>query len=387
MFSFFKKKSYSPLNKIVISRNALFVNHANLQAAHPNSAVCPVLKSNAYGHGLKVIAPIFDKMNSPFLIVDSLYEAYELYKLNVKSSILIMGYTLPTNFMVKKIPFHIALFDLELAKTLNTFQPGCNVHIFIDTGMSREGVPVKELASFLNSLKRLKQINVVGLCSHFADADNPSSQEYTSQQITQFKKGLKIMEENGFSPYWKHISASSGAFKVFDKTFNMVRIGLSHYGINPLENSDSSKNKVSLVPVLEFHSTLVQIKKIPKGTPVGYGCTYISQEDCVLGLIPAGYYEGVDRRLSNKGFVKIRNQFFPFVGRISMNMSVVDITHLDNPDIGENVIIYSSNPTDKNSLVNAAKTAETIPYDLMVHLAESVKRNIKYEVLDKMSGQ
>lgn len=374
MLSFFKKKYYSHLNTVIISQEALLANHASLQKSHPNIAICPVLKSNAYGHGLKAVTPLFDQMNCPFLIVDSLFEAYELHKLKVKSPILIMGYTSPTNFTVKKVPFHVAVFDIELAKTLNAFQLGCNVHIFIDTGMSREGISIKELPLFLRELKKLKKINVVGLCSHFADADNPSSQKYTTQQIAQFKKGLRIMEENGFSPYWKHISASSGAFKMYDKTFNMVRAGLAHYGVSPLTNSDISVNKISLIPALEFHSTLAQVKKIQKGTSVGYGCTYTSKDNRTLGLIPAGYYEGIDRRLSNNGFVKIRGKFFPFVGRISMNMSVVDITDLDDPEIGESVIVYSSNPMDKNSLVNAAKIAETIPYDLMVHLAESVKR-------------
>jgi alanine racemase len=374
MFSFLKKKSYTYLNKIVISRDAVHANHNSLQKLHTGALVCPVLKSNAYGHGLKVVAPIFDAMNCPFLIVDSLYEAYELHKLKVKSPILIMGYTPPANFKVKKVPFHITVFDLELAKTLNTFQPNCNVHIFIDTGMNREGIPINELSNFLSEIKKLKKINVVGLCSHFSDADNPSSLNYTKHQITQFKKGLKIMEENGFSPRWKHISTSSGAFKIHDKTFNMMRVGLAHYGINPLENKDNSANNISLIPALEFHSTLIQIKNIPKGASVGYGCTYTSSENRVLGVISAGYYEGVDRRLSNKGFVKIRGKFFPFVGRISMNMSVVDITNLHDPEIGETLIIYSSNPTDKNSLVNAAKTTKTISYDLMIHLAESIRR-------------
>lgn len=373
----FRKRPYISLNTVVVSQDALKHNHFELQKGHPHSAICPVLKSNAYGHGLTQTAPIFDKLSCPFLVVDSLYEAYELHKIGIKTPILIMGYTIPQNFTLKPVPFHIAVFDIDLARTLNEYQQGCNIHIFIDTGMSREGVTVSELPSFLQEIKKLKNLKVVGLCSHLADADNPISTSHMDSQIVEFKKALAITRDHGFDPIWRHISASSGAFKIYDKTFNMLRIGLSHYGINPLENNDIAKNKVSLVPALEFHSTLVQIKKIPKGTLVGYGCTYTAQNDFILGLIPAGYYEGVDRRLSNKGFVKIRGKFFPFVGRISMNMSVVDITTLDHPEIGENVVIYSSNPSDKNSLINAAKTAETIPYDLMVHLAESVKRIVK----------
>ncbi|MFZ2206442.1 MAG: alanine racemase [Microgenomates group bacterium] len=373
----FRKQPYVALNTVVVFQNALKHNHFELQKRHPHSAICPVLKSNAYGHGLTQTAPIFDKLNCPFLVVDSLYEAYELHKIGTKTPILIMGYTIPQNFTLKPVPFHIAVFDIDLARTLNEYQQGCNIHIFIDTGMSREGVTVSELPSFLQEIRKLKNLKVVGLCSHLADADNPINTSHMDSQIVEFKKALAITRELGFDPIWRHISASSGAFKMQDDVFTLLRVGLAHYGISPLEETDPHANTVSLMPALEFHSTLAQVKKIQKGTSVGYGCTYTSKDDRILGLIPAGYYEGVDRRLSNKGFVKIRGKFFPFVGRISMNMSVVDITNLDDPKIGESVIVYSSSPTDKNSLINAAKTAETIPYDLMVHLAESVKRIVK----------
>ncbi len=374
MWSFLKQKSYHHLNKVVISQEALRANHQALQAFHANAQVCPVLKSNAYGHGLKEVAPVFDSMKCPFLVVDSLFEAYELYKLQVKTPILIMGYTHPTNFTLKRLPFEIALFDFELAATLNQYQPGCHVHIFVDTGMSREGILVDELPTFLTQLKKLNNINVVGLCSHFADADNPRSQQFTDLQVNTYKKALTILTEYGFSPMWKHISASAGSYKLHDKTFNMIRAGLAHYGITPLEENDRYKNEISLQPALEFSSTLAQIKGVPKGSFIGYNRTYTAKKDIVLGLLPAGYYEGVDRRLSNKGFVKIREKFFPIVGRISMNMTIIDITELDGPEVGESAIIYSSQESDKNSLKNAAILVRTTPYELPVHIAESVKR-------------
>lgn len=368
------KKPYKPLNSVVIFQNALKHNHFELQKKHPHAALCPVLKSNAYGHGLIPTARIFDKMKLPFLVVDSLYEAYELYKIGLTTPILITGYTAPQNFTLKPVPFHIALFDIDLARTLNEFQKGCNVHIFIDSGMSREGITLQDLPAFLEEMKKLKNLNVVGICSHLADADNPQSTAHVDSQIAVFKQALALMKEYGFDPAWKHISASGGAFKITDEVFTMLRVGLAHYGISPLEDTDPHKNNISLMPALEFHSTLAQIKKIPKGSVVGYGCTYTAQTDIAVGLLPAGYYEGVDRRLSNKGFVKIREHMCPIIGRVSMNMTTIDITGLKNATVGEKVIIYSSYPKDKNSLVNAARIAGTIPYDLMVHLAESVKR-------------
>lgn len=370
----FGRRPYKSLNSVVIFQNALKHNHFELQKKHPHAALCPVIKSNAYGHGLIPTGRIFDKMGVPFLIVDSLYEAYELYKIGTKTPILITGYTAPQNFILKPVPFHIAVFDMDLARTLNEYQKGCNVHVFVDTGMSREGVAMSDFPVFLEELKKLKNLKVVGLCSHLADADNSMSTAHMDQQIAVFKKALALMKEYEFNPVWKHVSASGGAFKVTDDTFTMLRVGLAHYGISPLDATDTYKNTFSLMPALEFHSTLAQIKKIPKGTSVGYGCTYTAPTDMLVGLLPAGYYDGVDRRLSNKGFVKIREHMCPIIGRVSMNMTSIDITGLKNPTVGEKVVIYSSYPKDKNSLVNAAKTAETIPYDLLVHLAESVKR-------------
>jgi alanine racemase len=376
MFSFLKKNSYKHLNKILVSKTTLLENHKILQAFHQESAICPVLKSNAYGHGLKLVSPIFDAMNCPFLIVDSLFEAYELKKIKVKTPILILGYINPINLTVKKVPFEIAIFDLSLAKILNKYQPGCRVHIFVDTGMSREGIKVNDLQKFLSVVKKLKNLKIVGLCSHFADADNKYSQEFTIRQIEQFKKALQIMADNNIFPKWRHISASSGAFKSHDKIFNMIRAGIAHYGINPLDRKDKYNDKISLKPALEFYSTLAQIKSISKGSAIGYGYTFTAKKNMTLALLPAGYYEGVDRRLSNKGFVKIRENFFPIVGRVSMNMTVIDISLLKHPRIGEEVKIYSANDLDKNSFVNSAALAETISYELLVHLAESVKRVI-----------
>lgn len=374
MFRFLQKHSYQNLNKISVSKSALLTNHQKIQAFHQEAKVCPVLKSNAYGHGLKETAPIFDSMGSPFLIVDSLFEAYELYKLKVKTPVLIMGYTAPDNFKVKKLPFEIAVFDLDLAKILNQYQAKCSIHIFVDTGMNREGVKIADLPQFLTEVKKMHNLKITGLCSHFAEADNPSSLAFTKQQIETFKKALEIMQNFGIDPSFRHISASGGAFKIKDKTFNMLRVGLAHYGINPLVEKDDHKNKIVLKPVLELSSTLVQIKKISKGDFVGYGCTFKAKESMIIGLLPAGYYEGVHRGLSNLGFVKIRNTFCPIIGRVSMNMTSIDVSRLKNPKIGEKVIIYSSKITDKNSLLENAKLIGVIPYEFLVHLAESVKR-------------
>src|SRR5688572_21384100 len=134
----FTPRPYQALNQVTVSEAALRANHQALQAAHPEAQIVPVLKSNAYGHGLTTVAPVFDSFNAPFLAVDSLYEAYALHKINIHTPILIMGYTVPINLKVKKLPFAYAIYDIEMARALNQYQAGCEVHIFVDTGMNRE---------------------------------------------------------------------------------------------------------------------------------------------------------------------------------------------------------------------------------------------------------
>jgi len=251
-----------------------------------------------------------------------------------------------------------------------------SVYIFVDSINYREGVPLNELRDFIRKIKTMTNLEIVGLASHLGDADNPSDDSFTQMQLKNYKKALRILEGENISPQYRHISASGGAFKIKDDTFNMIRAGLASYGINPLETTDPSHNQLVLKPVLHFTSTLAQIKTISKSDKVGYNGIYTASKSTKVGLLPLGYYEGVDRRLSNKGSVQVNGTVCPILGRVSMNMTTVDISNVENPKVGDKVIIYSDDESDINSLNNAAKIAGTIPYELLVHLAESVRRDV-----------
>lgn len=366
---------YHHLNTVELSISALHKNHDALKKLQPNMAICPVLKSNAYGHGLRALASFFDNLHTPFLVVDSLYEAYELYKHKVKTPLLILGYTNPNNYKVKKLPFHFALFDLETAEALSAYQPGCSVHLFVDTGMHREGIPIQELSVFIKKIQGL-HIQIVGLASHFADADNVHSQANTRNQIKEYKKALTILQTAGITPQWRHISASGGAFKVVDNTFNMIRAGIASYGISPLQNGDKNGNMVELYPILTLKTHIAQVKEIPKGAQVGYNGTYKSQMKKRIALLPLGYYDGLNRRLSNKGVVKVNGIDCPIIGNISMNITTIDVSHLAHVSVGDEVIVFSSHTSDKNSIRNVAKIIDMSPYELLVKLAESTYRKV-----------
>ncbi|MDO8498464.1 MAG: alanine racemase [bacterium] len=368
------KKEYLTLNKIEISKSALTSNYHYLSSLSPKLKITPVLKSNAYGHGIIEAAKILDPEKAPYFCVDSLYEAYQLLKAKVKTPILIMGYTNPQNFKVKKLPFTFAVYDLTMAKILNSYQWDAKVHIKVDTGMHRLGVPLKDLPQFLKEIKKLTNLKVEGLMSHFASAKNTRDPLFL-KQVGNFKRARQMVKMAGFNLKWSHLTASEGllnpeARKIITQFTNLARSGRALYGIPP------SEKVTRLQPVLKLVTHIAQIKTIAKGERVGYDGTYIAKKETTLGLLPIGYFDGVDRRLSNKGFGMIDGVECPITGKVSMNITAVDITKVKNPELGQEVVVYSNHTEDKNSVFNNAKICQTIPYEILVHLVPSTRRVI-----------
>ena len=373
IFKILQRRSY-PLNIIELSRQNLEQNYQYLASLHQNLKVAPVLKSNAYGHGLKEIGKMVDGQNPPFICVDSLYEAYILQKEGIKSQILIMGYIDSRSLIRKKLPFSYAIFGLDQAKALNKFQPGAKVHIFFDTGMHREGVPLDDLNQFLKDLSQFKNLEIEGIMSHLA-ATSADLEKLWVTQVKNFKKGLDIIRKNGIYPKWVHIGASGAILnqKLRDQIgecSNVVRTGKAFYGIT------LGDTKVEVKPILALKSKIYQVKKIKKGAAVGYDGSFIAKKDMTIATLPLGYFDGVDRRLSNKGAVLVEGVECPIIGRVSMNITTIDISQVENPKVGMEAVVISSNPTDPNSIENFATISQTIPHDLLVHLAESTRREI-----------
>lgn len=362
-------RSSHPLNRIEVSKQALISNYKYLSKINSKVRIAPVLKSNAYGHGINFVGPTIDKLNPPFIAVDSLYEANLLKKAGIKSQILIMGYIDPQSLRGRKLPYAYAAWGKEFLKEIDTYQKGAEVHIFIDTGMHREGVQMEELEEFLKDLKQFKNINIVGLMTHLAIGGEPKN-PITKKQISNFKKAQKQVKKAGFKIKWAHIGGSNAILHNRDLGVNVVRIGLSTYGYDPTAPRDSLK------PALKVLTKIAQIKVIPKGATVGYNATYKATKKMTIGILPIGYYDGVDRRLSNKGVVLIDNRECHIIGYASMNMTTVDLTNVKNPFIGQEVLVFSDKLNDPNSFPNAAEKAGTTTYDLLVHLHSATKRAV-----------
>lgn len=368
---FFPKHFYTPLNTIYLSKERLLENLAYLSDLNEHVQIAPVLKSNAYGHGIVEIAKILDTKRLPFFCIDSLYEAYTLYKEKVATPLLIMGYVDPANLAVKKLPFSYAIYTLEYLKKLYQKQPHAAFHLFIDTGMHREGMSLDELLLTIDFIKQ-KNITVDGVMSHLASGDD-AHKDITKKQIQNFAQAKIILEKSGIVPRYRHLAASGAKLREAnypDGLWNIARVGLGIYGIDPKGYNPNLK------PVLTLTTKIAQIKRIEKKESVGYDATFTAKKSMVLAILPIGYNDGVDRGLSNVGYVTYKEIPCPIIGRVSMNITTIDVSHVPDPMVGDSVVIYSDNQKDKNSLVAAAKIAKTIPYEILIHVDPHIRREI-----------
>ena len=370
------KKSFSdyrPSVEIFIYRKNLLHNLNEYKRKYPNLAFAPVLKSNAYGHGLIQIAQILDKEDVAFLVVDSLFEAMALRNEGIKTQILVIGYTSAENINGSQLSgVAFAITSLEQLQTIDCgLKNAKKFHLKIDTGMHRQGILPGEIAEAIKIIKRNKDINLKGICSHLADADN-ENEDFTRLQISRWEKAVSIFKQNFSTIKFFHLSATAGLNYSHQFSSNVARLGLGLYGINP-----APLVKMDLKPVLEMHSVVSSIKNIGAGEYIGYNAVFKADKAMKIATIPVGYFEGIDRRLSNKGYVRIKNADCPIAGKVSMNISSLDITSTSGVKLNDQAVIVSSHPQDKNSVENMARLAETIPYEILIHFPAHLRRIIK----------
>lgn len=360
-------RDYQYLNTIELSRQNLLSNYHYLNTLNPKLKIAPVLKSNAYGHGLVETAQILDRCKAPFFCVDSLHEAYRLQKAGIKTPILIMGYINPANLKIKKLPFSYAIYNLEVAEVLNKYQPEAAVHIKVDTGMHRLGVPLTELEQFITQVQQLPNLNIEGFMSHFASAKSIQDPLF-KKQAQNYKKALQIVKKSGLNPKWRHISATEALLnpntrQVISQFTNLARAGKSLYGY-AVHTKD-----VHLQPVLTLKTHIAQIKTLQPGNTVGYDGAFTAKKRMTIAILPIGYNDGVDRRLSNRGMMKVNGIGCPIIGKVSMNITTIDISQVLNPMINQEVVV-----TDNISAW--AVICDTITHEILIHLDANIKRII-----------
>jgi len=371
------KSRVLPLNlpsliTISVNKGAILENLSAYRQAYPVLEFAPVLKSNAYGHSLVPVAKILDSQRFPFLIVDSYYEARLLRDNNIKTPILIIGYVEPQIILRSRLArISFCITSLEQLEQLAGSSRKLNLHLKIDTGMRRQGVLVSQLQQVIQIFKDNSNLNLEGISSHLADADNIESKS-VSKQLKNWSKARDIILQNFPKTTYSHISATAGVLHTDDNIHNLARLGLGLYGISPADNT-----KINLKPALSMQTIISGVKKISKGDTVGYNDTFVAPRDMLIATIPAGYAEGVDRRLSNNGQVEVNGILCPIIGRVSMNITIIDVSDAPAVKLGDSVTIISDDNASPISISNIATTCQTIPYEILVHIPAHLRRVIR----------
>ncbi len=362
--------SYNPLIEVFVFKDNILKNLKVFQKKYPKLQMAPVLKSNAYGHGLFEVASVLEGQNIPFIIVDSFFEALTLRQKGIKQKILVIGYTTPEQILSKKlnnVSFTIIGIDQLRAITEKLNSP-INFHLKIDTGMHRQGVLGDEINQSTHIIKANKNFVLEGVCTHFAIA-HKEGENFTRRQIEEWHKVLKIFKKELSSVKYFHAAATGGLMFAEETDANVARLGVGLYGVDP-------NNLVELEPTLEMRSVISSIKNIKKGEAVGYETTFVAEKDMKIATVPVGYFEGKDIRLSNKGSLKVKGQFCPIVGRVSMNITSIDVSEALDVKVGDFVVVISSDRHDKNSIENINKICGTIPREIWVRIPSHLRRTV-----------
>jgi alanine racemase len=361
------------INQISIDSKNLLHNFDYFQSL--SEFIFPVVKSNAYGHGIQEVAKILEARVFPYLVFDKYYE-YENNKESIKQNVLIMGHL--DNEDLIQINFEkvtLVVQDQEIIKKLSLLSQKVKIHLEINTGMNRWGIQPEELNEYLELIKTSPNLIMEGVMSHLADSDYYLD-NYTAEQTAIFDKCIETILELGFRPKYIHLAQTAGAYKFISKDCNSIRVGIGLYGINNLIESDIAYTKSNkLLPILSLTTKIIKVIKIKKGEKIGYNCSFIALQNLNLAILPIGYYEAVNRGLSNIGQVKIDGKYYQFAGKICMNIAMVNLLD-DDYKIGTVVEVISNNANKPNSIANISKLTNILSYNLLTNLNQNLSRLI-----------
>lgn len=355
---------------------------ANFQAVRERVGagvrVMAVVKANAYGHGAVRCARRLALAGADWFGVALPEEAIELRRAEIEQPILSLGGFWAGQeracLQHKIVP---VVYRLEMVEALERAAAAAgvvaDVHVKIDTGMGRLGVRSEQAREFVDALRRFRHIRLDGVMTHFAAADNPERGSFTDEQVRRFNEAVEMIRERGFKPTYLDMANSAATFAHPCSWANMVRPGGVLYGLwrdvlPPLSEPPS------LRPVMSVRSRVTLLKRVQRGETLGYGCTFEASRETLVATLPIGYNDGYVRALSNRGRVVVRGTYAPVVGRISMDLTLIDVTDVPDVATGDQVTLLG----EENSLAVTAEeialTAGTLSYEITCGISQRVPR-------------
>lgn len=365
------------MNKIIINlacikKNLLALSkRANVQLKQ----VMPVVKSDAYGHGLQAVVKILSSQNVKGFAVSEVEEANLIRKLGVNLPILLLSGVYPGE----------EEFALELSLTVGVYAEDqldrlelvaakhgkpISIHVKVDTGMTRFGFSESELHNLLKNREQWPHLSFDGLFSHLSSADNPED-PLTLKQIEIFNKMIILSKTLGWKPKCIHLANSAASISFKQAVFDCIRPGLAIYGAYP---GLASKRLVQLFPAMSYQSGIVALKNVKKDTPIGYSHSFYSKTPSKIAVVPVGYDNGYLRAASNKAEVLVKGVRCPVVGNICMKSLMIDVTKVSDVVIGDQVVLLGKQGDDEITIEELASWASTISYELLCLLGTRNKR-------------
>ncbi len=358
--NFFDRPSY-----LEIDLSAVAENTHNIKDILPEGTdLQAVVKSNAYGHGAVEVSKVMAENGADCFGVAFIEEGIELRQSGIKQPIVLL-YPETASRAPLFVEYNLTptISDLEFTKALNNAAwntDKVDVYIKVDTGMSRYGIKGEDVRSFTRELLKMRKIHIAGFSTNFSTSDN-GDLSFCYEQIHRFEKAVDSVKKDLGSDLVLSMANSGGLLNLPESYFNMVRVGLLIYGYYP---SSSSRRIVSVRPALKLISRILHLEEMEKGTPIGYGMSYITHRRTRVATIPIGYGDGYRRCLSNKGEVLVRGRRSPIIGRICMDALMVDVSEIDDVKVGDEVILIGN---QGNEFIGADEIAEicgTIPWEI-----------------------
>lgn len=328
----------------------------------------PVIKANAYGTFLNTRTKILNKFDIVAIAVA--FESVQLRGDGYKNDIFLLNQ--PSIYEIEtliKNNVTIGVSDKAFIKEVGKTKKNIKVHIEIDTGMGRTGIQSEETEDFIKYIQNFDNIKIEGIYTHMSSPD--VDREYTLEQMKKFNYAVDIAKRMIPDLKYIHSSASNALIEYDQSKYNTVRPGLILYGY---ESEEGLYKKINLKPVCKLKSKITFLKNVPNGTSISYGRTFVSKKETKVATVPLGYADGMRRDLSNNGYVWIKGKKAPIIGRICMDSFMIDVTDVDNPQIGDDVWIWDN---ENATLDEIANKCNTISYEIMCNISHRVPRKFK----------
>jgi alanine racemase len=351
------------------------------QRVGPVARVMAVVKANAYGHGAVACARRLVNEGADWFGVALPEEGIELRSAGITQPVLCLGGFWPGQ-AAACIHHQLTpvVYRLDMLEALNQAASNAgvvaDVHVKVDTGMGRLGIRFDVLSEFVAALERFRNVRIDGIMSHLAAADDSSCQPLTRDQIQRFENAVTGFRDHGYRPTHLHLANSAGIYGHRDAWGNMVRPGGVLYGlwrdVLPL-----STNNAELLPVMSLHTRISLLKWVPPGETIGYGCTFEASRRSLIATLPVGYHDGYMRGLSNRAHVIVRGMYAPVVGRISMDLTLIDVTNVSGVEVDDQVTLLGSDHQNAELKIVAedlARIVGTLSYEVTCGISERVPR-------------